>query len=111
MWYRGLAQEPEEKLMKGVMAILARLRANFIVEGHTVLSKSDIIPRFENHVFLIDTGMNKQEYEGRPSALEIQDGKFTAYYGDGEPKVLTAPANVKTPAPKGPEPRHQVEVR
>jgi hypothetical protein len=111
LWYRGLAQDPEEKLMDGVMAMLARLRARFIVEGHTVLSKSDIIPRFENHVFLIDTGMNREEYQGRPSALEIQDGRFTAYYADGEPKVLTAPASGKTAEPNRPEPSGRVEVR
>jgi hypothetical protein len=95
LWYRGLAQEPEEKLMNGVIAMLARLKAQYIVEGHTVLSKSDIIPRFDSHVFLIDTGMNKEEYQGRPSALEILSGKFTAYYADGEPRVLAAPGNGK----------------
>ncbi len=111
MWYRGLAQEPEEKLMGGVMEMLARLKAKFIVEGHTVLSKSDIIPRFENHVFLIDTGMNKEEYQGRPSALEIENGRFTAYYADGEPKVLTAPGGGKTAGPNRPEVRHRIEMR
>ncbi len=111
LWYRGLALDPEEKLMNGVMAMLARLKVKFIVEGHTVLSKSDITPRFENHVFLIDTGMNGQEYQGRPSALEIQGGRFTAYYADGEPKVLTAPASGKTAGPNGPQPRRRVELR
>jgi hypothetical protein len=95
LWYRGLAQEPEEKLMDGVIAMLSRLKAQYIVEGHTVESKSDVIPRFDSRVFLIDTGMNKEEYQGRSSALEILDGKFTAYYADGEPKVLAAPGNGK----------------
>ncbi len=111
MWYRGLAQDPEEKLMNGLMAMLARLKAKFIVEGHTVLSKSDIIPRFDNHVFLIDTGMNREVYEGRPSALEIENGKFTAYYIDGEPKVLTPPGEAKTAGSGRPEPGPQMEVR
>ena len=95
LWYRGLAQEPEEKLMSGVVAMLRGLKARYIVEGHTVLSKSDVIARFENRVFLLDTGMNKEEYNGRPSALEIQDGRFTAYYQDGEPKVFAAPGSGK----------------
>jgi hypothetical protein len=69
LWYRGLAQEPEEKLMDGVIAMLSRLKAQYIVEGHTVESKSDVIPRFDSRVFLIDTGMNKEEYQGRSSAL------------------------------------------
>jgi hypothetical protein len=92
LWYRGLAQEPEEKLMGGVKALLERLKALYIVDGHTVLSKSDITVRFENHVFLLDTGMLKEEYGGRASALEIQNGRFTAYYADAEPKVLPSPA-------------------
>lgn len=111
LWYRGLAVEPEEKLMDPLTAMLARFKANFIVEGHTVKSKSEITPRFENHVFLIDTGMNKAEYQGRPSALEIQDGKFTAYYADGEPKVLSPPGGGKTTGPGRPELKSRVEVR
>jgi hypothetical protein len=95
LWYRGLAEEPEEKLMDGVVAMLSRLKAQYIVEGHTVLSKSDIIPRFDSRVFLIDTGMNKEEYQGRPSALEILSGKFTAFFTDGVVKVLAAPGSAK----------------
>ncbi|MBZ5497351.1 MAG: metallophosphoesterase [Acidobacteriia bacterium] len=103
LWYRGLAQEPEEKLMGGVTAMLARLKALYIVEGHTVLSKSDITPRFDNHVFLIDTGMLKEAYDGRATALEILEGKFTAYYADGAPKSLAAPRSGKTDPAGKPE--------
>jgi hypothetical protein len=99
IWYRGLAQEPEEKLMSGVVEMLARFKAKFLVEGHTVLSKSDVIPRFESRVFLIDTGMNTELYQGRPSALVIEDGKFTAYYADGESKALTPPGGGSASAP------------
>jgi hypothetical protein len=92
LWYRGLAQSPEDTLLPAVTAMLARLKVQYIVDGHTVASKSEILTRFENHVFLIDTGMNKEAYQGRPSALEIQNGKFTAIYAEGEPKVLAGPA-------------------
>jgi hypothetical protein len=64
--------------------------------GHTVQSTFEITPRFANHVFLMDTGMLKEEYKGRPSALEIRNGRLTAYYADGEPKVLEPPARSKT---------------
>jgi hypothetical protein len=111
MWYRGLAQEPEEKLMGSVVEILARFKAKFLVEGHTVRSKSDIIPRFENRVFLLDTGMNTEAYQGRPSALEIKDGKFTAYYADGEPKSLGQPGGNKAAEPAGAEPKSKEEMR
>jgi hypothetical protein len=111
MWYRGLAQEPEEKLMSGVLEILARFKAKFLVEGHTVRSKSDIIPRFENRVFLLDTGMNTEAYQGRPSALEIKDGKFTAYYADGEPKSLAPPGGDRGAEPAGSEPKSKERMQ
>ena len=91
LWYRGLAQEPEENLAVVLETMLTRLKATYIVSGHTVNSKSDITSRFNNQVFLIDTGMLTKAYEGRPSALEIQNGRFTAYSTEGEPKVLAAP--------------------
>ncbi len=97
LWYRGLAQEPEATLMEPVKEMLGRLKAQYVVIGHTPVSKSAITTRFENRVFLIDTGMLKEAYGGRPSALEIQNGRFTAYYTDGEPAILVSPG-VKTAA-------------
>jgi len=91
LWYRGLAQDPEEKLMSSFLPMLSRLKARFVVDGHTVVSKSDILQRFANHVFLIDTGMLKEEYSGHASALEIVGGKFTAFYSDSSAKALAAP--------------------
>jgi hypothetical protein len=92
LWYRGLALEPEEKLERPLESMLARLKVQYIVAGHTVRPKFDIVPRFEGHVFLIDTGMLKESYGGRASALEFRDGRVTAYYVDREPQVLVAPA-------------------
>jgi hypothetical protein len=71
--------------------MLARLGATFIVSGHTVVATTGVTQRFANRVFLLDTGMLKEEYKGRASALEVQDGRFTAYYADGDPKSLPAP--------------------
>jgi hypothetical protein len=91
IWYRGLALEPEEKLKPGVDAVLARLKIGYIVAGHTVRPKGVITQRFDNRVFLIDTGMLKSVYAGKASALEIQDGKFTACYAGEKPQVLRGP--------------------
>jgi hypothetical protein len=91
LWFRGLAEDPEEKLTVGLDAMLARLGATFIVSGHTVVATTGVTQRFANRVFLLDTGMLKEEYKGRASALEVQDGRFTAYYADGDPKSLPAP--------------------
>lgn len=103
IWYRGLALEPEEKLKPGVDAMMARLKIGYIVAGHTVRPKGAISQRFDNRVFLIDTGMLKAVYAGKASALEIQDGRFTAYYADEKPQVLiAAPGSANsTPAPGG----------
>jgi hypothetical protein len=91
-----LALEPEEKLKAPVEAMLARLKVRYMVAAHTVQPKFDILPRFDNRVFLIDTGMLKEVYGGRGSALEFRDGGVTAYYTGGEPQVLVAPAGGAT---------------
>jgi hypothetical protein len=96
LWYRGLALEPEEKLKGPVEAMLARLNVRYMVAGHTVRPKFDVSSRFDNHVFLIDTGMLKEVYGGRGSALELREGSVTAYYTDGEPQVLVGPAGGAT---------------
>ena len=92
IWYRGLALEPEEKLKPAVQAMLARLKIGYIVAGHTVRPKAVINQRFDNRVFLIDTGMLKSVYNGKASALEIQEGRFTACYVGEKPQTLAAPA-------------------
>jgi hypothetical protein len=91
IWYRGLALEPEEKLKPGVDAMLARLKIGYIVAGHTVRPKGVITQRFDNRVFLIDTGMLKSVYAGKASALEIHGGQFTAWYAGEKSQVLVAP--------------------
>jgi len=89
LWYRGLALEPEERNEKGLNKMLDRLGAHYTVVGHTVLAGHTITVRFAGRVFLIDTGMLRSYYGGRASALEIQAGKFTAYYADDpNPHVL-----------------------
>ena len=93
LWYRGLALEPEENLRRNLDKMLVRLKVRYIVAAHSVRPKFDITPRFDNRVFLIDTGMLKPYFGGRASALEIQDGRFTAYYADGpQQQVLLGPA-------------------
>jgi hypothetical protein len=91
LWYRGLALEPEERNEKGLNRMLDRLDARYIVLGHTVLPGFTITARFNHRVFLIDTGMLKSYYGGRASALEILDGKFTAYYLGEKPQELGTP--------------------
>jgi hypothetical protein len=87
LWYRGLALEPEATLKASVDAMLQQLMIGYIVAGHTVQLNFEINHRFDNRVLLIDTGM---VFGGRASALEIRSGRFTAYYTNKQPQILTS---------------------
>jgi hypothetical protein len=91
LWYRGLAEAPEDTLIDGVTAMLARLQVRYIVVGHTPQSNVEIMPRFGSRVFLLDTGMLTAEYHGRATALEIQNGRFAALSADRAAVELPAP--------------------
>lgn len=91
-WYRGLAEQPEPALAPSLNAMMARLKIGYIVAGHSVVPGFEIQQRFENRVFLIDTGMLRPAFGGRASALEIQDGRFTAHT-IGQPPRALAPHN------------------
>jgi hypothetical protein len=85
-------------------AMLERLKSGYLVAGHTPQPKGEIHPRFGNRVFLIDTGMLKSVFGGRASALEIRSGRFTAYYADEKPQVLSAPMAIGgASSPMGPK--------
>jgi hypothetical protein len=99
LWYRGLATEPESKLDESLTAMLERLKAKYIVVGHSVLVAKEVTARFDSRVFLMDPGMLKEAFAGRASALEIQDGRFTVYSIDAEPKVLPPPGSAKSAVP------------
>jgi hypothetical protein len=89
LWYRGYALEPEEKLAPGLGKMMSRLKVQHIVVAHTITDSRRITGRCGDRVFLIDTGMvYEQERQGRASALEIQNGQFTAHYSNGEQQVL-----------------------
>jgi len=99
LWYRGLGTEPEGKLDASLTAMLERLKANYVVAGHSVVASKEVTARFGSRVFLIDTGMLGEVYSGRGSALEIRDGRFMAHRVDTTPKNLPPPAGSKAPVP------------
>ena len=92
LWFRGYDQWTEEEGTAQVDKLLKAYQATHIVVGHTVQKSGRIRPRFDNKVFLIDTGMLSSYYPGgRPSALAMLDnGRFTAEYMDQQ-VVLLAP--------------------
>ena len=95
LWYRGLAEPPDEALSAGVTAMLARLRAGYLVVGHTPQANRDIGTNLDGRVLLIDTGMLPSVYNGRATALEIRNGRFTALSADRPPAELPAPSVTK----------------
>ena len=83
LWFRGLVGAPPVPSSdEDVTAVLKALGASHIVVGHTMSPSARIQVHSAGRVFQIDTGMLGGEYfpGGAPSALEIQNGSFTAVY-------------------------------
>ncbi len=88
LWFRGSARWDEATRGEEIAHLLDEIGARHVVSGHTVQGDKNIGSRFGGRVFLIDTGMLQSHYKGRPSALVIENGRFTAVYGDGSEVVL-----------------------
>jgi hypothetical protein len=91
LWYRGLANQPEEALAPTLDVILERMKARAIVIGHTTVLPGKITPRLGGKIIQIDTGMVNGEFYpgGVAAALELQGDKATAIYLDRrEPLVV-----------------------
>ena len=85
LWFRGYSEWPEEEGDKNITDIISSYGVAHFVVGHTVQPNGSIQSRFNGKVFLIDTGMLASSYpSGRASALEIQNGIFTAIYMDSK---------------------------
>jgi hypothetical protein len=100
LWYRGLANEPEETLAPVLDTILQAVRARAIVIGHTTVP-GKITPRLGGRVIQIDTGMVNGEFYpgGVASALELHGDTATAIYLDRrEPLVVPALQQTSTAA-------------
>ena len=87
-WFRGYAKWEDDEGNEKLDAILEPLGARRVVVGHTPQDRHDIVSRFDQRVFLIDTGMLTTYYKGQPSALEFRDGAIRALYVDQDPVVL-----------------------
>ncbi len=101
-WQSWLIADPAGPLWNGApsfwdetadAAELSELLASFAVQrmvvGHIPRRDGRILERFNGRLFVIDTLMEHWPARGRPSALEIVDGTFTAVY-PGELQPLTA---------------------
>lgn len=88
LWSRTYDQWSEDEGVPQVDKVLTAYKATHVVVAHTVQKGSRIRSRFNGKVFLIDTGMVYKDKGGQPSALDIQSGKFTAMYLDGQEVLL-----------------------
>jgi hypothetical protein len=94
LWFRGLAQWPDERIASYFPGWLEKNNAWRMVVSHTPRSDGRIQSRLDGALFLIDTGMLSEYYQGgRPSALEIKDDDVTALYESGE-RVVFPPAEI-----------------
>jgi hypothetical protein len=94
LWFRGYADpRPSRPGSEGygwteaegaarVAEVLASQRVRHVVVAHSPRESATIGVRFGGRAFLIDTGMLAEVYNGKPSALEIDRGVFTAIYTD-----------------------------
>jgi hypothetical protein len=94
LWYRGLANEPEEALAPVLPAILDQMQARAIVIGHTPVLPGRIATRFGGRVIEIDSGMLDGTFfpGGVPSALELRGDTATAIYLDRREPLPPLPA-------------------
>jgi len=99
LWYRGLANEPEEALSVTLPALLEQMGARAIVIGHTPVLPGRIATRLGGRVVQIDAGMLDGTFfpDGVASALELRGDMLTAIYVDRR-EPLPAPALQTVPA-------------
>ena len=98
MWFRVAAKWDEDTHCGQMTNLLAGVGAERMVVGHSPRRDGRIEVRFDGRVYLIDTGMLSSHYTGgRPSALVIENGVFTAVYPD-ETEVLEVEEELPTAA-------------
>jgi hypothetical protein len=92
LWYRGLAQEPEDGFAPTLDRILDEFAARAFVIGHTP-EPGQIVARFGGRVVVIDSGMLGGAFYpgGAPAALELDGPTLTAIYVDGRRENVGAP--------------------
>jgi hypothetical protein len=97
LWFRGFAQWPDtpETASAQVTPLLTRFGVDRFVTGHTPSQSGRVISRFDNRFILIDTGMVFKG--GRPSAVELLEGRITAIYTDSRVPIVSPVAAVGPP--------------
>ena len=98
LWYRGYTNLNEQQLEEHLDNLEEAYGAHRFVVAHSPMATGSIHERLDGRIFLIDTGMLAAYYKGRPSALEIDNGQFSAVYTGGERQVLIESRREMVPA-------------
>lgn len=82
LWFRGYSTWTDDEGAPLMAALLKKYKVRRFVTAHTPQADGRITPRFNNTLFLIDTGMlgGKFYTAGRASALEIKGETVTPIY-------------------------------
>lgn len=88
VWFRGFAQWSEDEGQVATTTVFDRFGVTRAVAGHTPTSTRRIVSRFDNRLFLIDTGMLTTVYRGQPAALELSERGVTAIYLAGREPIV-----------------------
>ena len=84
LWFRGYSTWTDQEGSERMSALLKKYKVKRFVSAHTPQPSGQITTRFNNTLFLIDTGMLDGKFYpgGKPSALEIDGEKVTPIYVD-----------------------------
>jgi hypothetical protein len=111
LWYRqdSVASQPE------IDEILANLGARRMIIGHNfagagggspIIRQEDSVARFENKVWMIDTGIGYSDIGGTLYALIIDQGNFDFFAGTAE---AVGPSSEEPPTSEGPQTPDELE--
>ena len=91
LWFRGFAKWNQGEGRRNVRSLARTLGVEHFVVGHSPVRDRLIHHRFDGAVFLTDTGMLSDHYEGgRPAVLERVGERWTAIYLESR-EVLLGP--------------------
>jgi hypothetical protein len=82
LWYRGAVMCQPILARPALDTALAQLGIARIVVGHTPTDDRQVHALYDGKLLMLDTGMLRQYYGGRPAALVIEKGHTTVRYLD-----------------------------
>lgn len=82
LWYRGAVSCQPILARPALDAALAQLGVERIVVGHTPTQDRRVHALYDGTLIMLDTGMLRSYYSGRPAALIIENGRTSVRYLD-----------------------------